>query len=138
MKLYSATTGGFYITGVHADIPADAVEITDDRHAELLQEQASGKTIQADSSGVPQAVVVAMSYQDWLDKVVRPERDRIMDDFEWRIARCLRADRRGETPVENITVLDDYMQLLADFPATLTAIVDTIVWPTAPADPTGN
>ena len=51
---YSASRGGFYILEIHGDnIPSDAVEITPDRHAELLAGQSSGKTIAADSEGYP-------------------------------------------------------------------------------------
>lgn len=51
---YSALTGGFYTRDIHGDaIPADAVEITADRHAALMAAQASGKAITADADGFP-------------------------------------------------------------------------------------
>ena len=54
MKKYSATTGGFYDTAIHGDaIPADAVDITDEQHAALLEGQSMGKIIVADESGRP-------------------------------------------------------------------------------------
>lgn len=53
-KKYAASTGGFYDTVIHGDnIPADAVEITDEQHAALLAGQSSGKIISADASGKP-------------------------------------------------------------------------------------
>lgn len=53
---YSASTGGFYIEDLHANIPADAVAITADEHAALLDAQAHGLVIQPDSAGHPVAV----------------------------------------------------------------------------------
>ena len=52
--LYSNSTGGFYHPAIHGDnIPVDAVEITDERHAELLQGQSQGRRIVADAAGRP-------------------------------------------------------------------------------------
>ena len=40
---YSKSTGGFYSRAIHGDnIPADAVEITDEEHRELLEGQSRG------------------------------------------------------------------------------------------------
>lgn len=51
---YSKSTGGFYEAAIHGDkIPADAVEITVDEHALLIEGQGQGKLIQADSTGHP-------------------------------------------------------------------------------------
>lgn len=51
---YSATTGGFYDTAIHGDnIPPDAVEITVDEHASLIDGQSSGKRIVPDGNGHP-------------------------------------------------------------------------------------
>lgn len=51
---YSKSTGGFYSREVHGDnIPADAVEITPEKHAELLEGQTAGMVIAAGPDGVP-------------------------------------------------------------------------------------
>lgn len=51
---YSKTTGGFYDRTIHGDnIPADAIEITAEEHAALLEGQSQGKLIQADENGYP-------------------------------------------------------------------------------------
>jgi hypothetical protein len=51
---YSKTTTGFYHTDMHGgNIPADAVPITDEEHASLLQGEAQGLKIAADGNGVP-------------------------------------------------------------------------------------
>jgi hypothetical protein len=55
---YSKSTGGFYTTDIHtaAQIPSDAVSITQTQWQDLLAAQAAGDTIQADSNGNPIAV----------------------------------------------------------------------------------
>jgi hypothetical protein len=51
---YSAQTSGFYDPALHGNnIPADAVEITAEQHAALLEGQSSGKRIVADAAGRP-------------------------------------------------------------------------------------
>lgn len=52
--LYSASTRGFYSREIHGDsIPADAVEITQEKYAELLEGQTAGLVIAAGPDGVP-------------------------------------------------------------------------------------
>lgn len=52
--IYSKLTGGFYSREIHGDdIPSDAVEITTEQHAELLEGQSQGKIISADENGYP-------------------------------------------------------------------------------------
>lgn len=52
--LYSATTNGFYSRELHGNnIPKDAVEITAEKHAELLQGQAEGKKIVPSPLNIP-------------------------------------------------------------------------------------
>lgn len=51
---YSKETGGFYLPAIHgANIPADAVEITDAEHKALLAGQSAGRLIRADANGRP-------------------------------------------------------------------------------------
>lgn len=53
-KLYSASTRGFYAKDIHGeDIPADAVEISDEEWAGLLAGQADGQTIVPGKDGKP-------------------------------------------------------------------------------------
>ena len=35
-RLYSSSTGGLYLLGVHKNVPSDAIEINDDRYQEIL------------------------------------------------------------------------------------------------------
>lgn len=51
---YSGSAGAFFATVLHGDrVPADAVAITPERHAELLAGQAQGQQIVAGSDGHP-------------------------------------------------------------------------------------
>ena len=51
---YSPLKNGFYVEAIHSDnIPADAVEITTEEHAALLDGQSQGKIIAADKNGKP-------------------------------------------------------------------------------------
>ncbi|HYD46703.1 MAG TPA: DUF4376 domain-containing protein [Terriglobales bacterium] len=52
--LYAASTRGFYREDVHGEnIPADAVEITDEQYAVLIEGQAKGGTIASGAGGFP-------------------------------------------------------------------------------------
>lgn len=53
--VYSATTGGFYIVGLHSDIPNDAVAITEQYHDDLIEKQGEGFVITANGEGYPVA-----------------------------------------------------------------------------------
>lgn len=58
---YSPSTGGFYIDVLHGDaMPADKVEITEQRYQALLAEQEAGKTIQPGDDGAPVALTPVM------------------------------------------------------------------------------
>lgn len=53
---FSASTGGFYDPDIHgSNIPVDAVEITAEDYAALLDAQSQGKIIKANSKGKPVA-----------------------------------------------------------------------------------
>lgn len=54
---YSASANGFFLPEVHgAAIPPDAVDITDQKHADLLLGQSQGLLIAPGPGGVPQLV----------------------------------------------------------------------------------
>lgn len=54
---YAKSTHSFYDAVIHGDnIPADAVEITAEVHAELLAAQSRGRIIVSDEYGYPEAI----------------------------------------------------------------------------------
>ena len=68
MLFYSKTTRGFYDDAIHteAQIPSDAVEITQEEHQALMVAQSEGKIIQPDANGAPEAVdFVPTTAQQW-------------------------------------------------------------------------
>ena len=89
---FSAKTSGFYDPSIHgSNIPSDAVEITIEGHAALLEGQSQGKLIQADANGRPVCVdlppptpeqIIAQytgSVQQYLDNFARTRNyDNIM------------------------------------------------------------
>lgn len=55
-RFYSATSRGFFSSDIHANLPSDAVEITDTQWTALLTAQSAGKQIVPDANGQPIAV----------------------------------------------------------------------------------
>lgn len=54
---YAKSTSGFYSIEIHGNkIPSDAVEISDEQHAALLQGQTDGKEIVGDDNGFPMLI----------------------------------------------------------------------------------
>lgn len=84
---YSASTGGFYDAAIHGDnIPADAVEITADEHAALIEGQSKGKRIVADENGFPMLVdPPKLTAADIWEKI-KAERDRRTEQGGYQVA----------------------------------------------------
>ncbi|GGZ77172.1 hypothetical protein GCM10007161_05400 [Ignatzschineria indica] len=59
--LYSATTNSFYPVSA----PADAVQITEEKHTELFNGQSEGKAIKPNKKGFPINVDQGKSYEIW-------------------------------------------------------------------------
>ena len=106
-KFYSKSTGGFYSTDIHDEetgIPADVVEISNERWQELLQEQSSGKQIVAAVNGQPIAIDRPVTAES-----VLLSRDQALRESDWLVAR-----HRDEVECEpNATTLtsDQYAAL---------------------------
>jgi hypothetical protein len=64
MKKYSKTTLGFYDTDIHTaeQIPADAVDVSDEDYHLLFERQSEGFDIQPSESGYPVAVERVVSF----------------------------------------------------------------------------
>lgn len=57
MKIkFSPSKNGFFIVGIHANIPNDSVDITKNDHLELIEKQTMGFVIKSDASGFPVAI----------------------------------------------------------------------------------
>jgi hypothetical protein len=89
---YSPSTKGFYTTEIHGpNIPEDAVEITAERHAELLAGQSEGKQIVPDENGNP--VLIAPEFVPYIPRQITMRQcrlqllaDEVLDDVETAVA----------------------------------------------------
>ncbi|WP_122208060.1 phage tail assembly chaperone [Pseudomonas viridiflava] len=110
MIFYSATTGGFYDSSENTYVPADALEISSERHAALLDGPTSGRRIIAGENGLP---ILA-------DPLSLPENVLIGNERFWRDG-CLAATdglvsrHRDELEGELMTTLTStqYIELQA-------------------------
>lgn len=126
---YSKTTGGFYDTAIHGDnIPADAVEITTEEHAALLQGQSEGKVITADENGYPILQDPPQPTPEQLAATARAERDRLIESVRWRIERHNDELELGIEPTEPLEPLLQYTQALRDIPQQA-GFPNDIIWP---------
>lgn len=91
MNYYSPITSGFYTTEIHGgNIPPGAVEITVEAHTALLEGQAKGKRIVADSNGYP----VLQSTPEPSQAEIIAQYERALDDHLDGIAKLHRYDNR--------------------------------------------
>lgn len=74
---YAKSTGGFYTAAIHgAGIPADAVEISYEKHVALLEGQSQGRRIGADAQGHPILVDQPALTSDQIWGHIKADRDR--------------------------------------------------------------
>lgn len=50
---YDVSTKGFFLEGLHSEIPRTAIKLTDQQYKEFIDDQAQGKQIIADKTGHP-------------------------------------------------------------------------------------
>jgi hypothetical protein len=124
---YSASKRGFYDPEFHTTIPADAVEISAERHRELLEEQSAGWMISHDSEGNP--IVVEHPEPTPAEEMayLRHRRDELLraSDFSQFADAPLDGEQRSAWSA--------YRQQLRDLPATFASTPADTVWPTPPA-----
>jgi len=111
---YAKSTNGFYAEAIHGDsIPDDAVEITVEEHAALLEGQSQGKLIQADANSRPVLVdpppptpeqIVAQytgAVQQHLDNFARTRNyDGILSAATYATSQVLKFKAEGQYAVE--------------------------------------
>ena len=121
-KFASKSTRGFYAPEIHGEnMPADAVEITDEYHAELIDGQSAGKII--DWSGdVPVLVDIPLPSNEELASIARSNRDAMLAASDWT--------QVADAPVDQ-TSWRTYRQALRDVTDQV-GFPDNIEWPVAP------
>ena len=66
-----------------------------------------------------------MTDEKWHE--IRIQRDRLINEIEWRVQRYLSFQRQNKTQIDNIEHLDLYIQQLRD--VTLQSDPFNIIWP---------
>lgn len=126
MMFYSKDTNGFYDTAIHGNnIPLDAVEITADEHAALLNAQSIGKIIRPDTAGRPVATDAPSPTTDQLAAHVRAQRDTLISQCDWTVL------PDASLAPEEQTTWRTYRQALRDV-TTQPAFPFSIDWPMSP------
>ncbi|SIS15097.1 phage tail assembly chaperone [Pseudomonas sp. A214] len=119
MRKYSRTTGTCYIVGLHSVIPADAVDIPDDRYNQVIANPAPGKVRSHDVDGLPTLIdpLPVSTYE--LAAVERRWRDAEIESVRWLRERHrdeVDSDRLTTLTIEQSAELLDYLQALRDWP----------------------
>ena len=84
----SKTTRGFYDTAIHGDnMPADVVEITDEKHAALMEGQSNGKLIDFDDSGYPFLADPPPPTEEELQQQANAEARAYLAETDWYVIR---------------------------------------------------
>lgn len=125
--LYSRSTGGFYAREIHGDnIPSDAVEITKELHAALIEGQSQGKRIVADEAGHPVLADPPPPTDDDLSAAIRAERNMKIAACDWTVL--------SDAPLTTTekTNWNAYRQALRDVTAQPT-FPQSVEWPVSPA-----
>ena len=123
MMYYSKTTRGFYCEEVHGtNIPSDCVQITNEQHMTLLNEQSNGKQIVPDEEGFPIAIVPPVVPLTW--EQIRAKRDALLKDSDWTVA-------SDANPKPSKALWFDYRQALRDIPQAFSS-PESVVFPNKP------
>lgn len=119
-RFYSKTTQTTYLSGIHAAMPDDAVEITNERYEEVIVNPVAGKIRSHDEHGLPILVDALPLTVEELSTRERLWRDAEIDGVKW-----LRERHRDQLDIGVQTTLTPeqfdellvYMQDLRDWPA---------------------
>lgn len=118
------------------DLPAFAVEVTADRHAELLEELAQGRVLQQGDDGQPFTVDPPPPAEADLADAARRRRDFEIADTRWLIDRHRDEVSMGVTTtltVEDYQLVLQHVQALRDLPEQDNFPLE-IDWPALPEE----
>jgi len=131
---YSKQTNSFYTKEIYGkNIPTDAVEITPEQHAALLQGQSEGKIITADENGYPILVDPPGPTPEQLATSARADRDAKLTATSWLVERHREEQETGTTTLTDQEYADllAYRQALRDVPQQ-DGFPESIDWPDLP------
>lgn len=116
-RFYSAATGGFYESELHATLPADAKPISDELYTQLFRDRPAGKVIVAGADGLPELADPPAPSDDQLAAVARAQRDVLLRTvYDPAVAMLQRARRLDPEHDEQ------YAAKLAEFDAWAVAL----------------
>lgn len=121
---YSDSTKGFYLVGLHMDIPEDAISITEEQHQQLLQEQSEGKIISVVEGEVVTLPAPPPS-NEVLEASIRNQRDYKLAQSDWVVVKAM------ETATAVPQAWLDYRQALRDITEQVGFPTD-VTFPTPP------
>lgn len=137
MYYFSPSTGGFYAREIHGDaIPEDAVEVSDEIHASMMEGQSQGKVIVAGDGGYPMLADPPPPTPEQLATAALVKRDILLRNAATRIAPLQDAVDLGIATDEEAAALLSWKQYRValnrintqeGFPA-------NIVWPVSPEE----
>lgn len=108
---YSAQTGGFYSRAIHGDnIPADAVEISSEIHAALINGQSQGQIIMADDQGHPVLSAPLAPTPEYLEAARKAEALQYLNSTDWYFAR--KAETGQDVPADVLQKREDARALM--------------------------
>ena len=119
---FSGSRRGFFHEADPGAIPPDAVEISEDRHAQLLAAQAEGKQIGADAQGQPVLV-------DWM-----PSEEDLVRSRQEQAQTAL--NQTNEIVLEKLEAGEPVPETWLDYRTALRAVLrgESLTLPTPPSD----
>ena len=126
--LFSASTLGFYLEGIHSAIPEDAVEVSEaERAAALAVSAAPDKELAAGTDGKPIIVDRAISSAEAMNSL-RARRDRLLSLTD--------KTQIADFPIDSAqrSAWADYRAALRDLPETYASDPASVVWPAPPTE----
>lgn len=120
---YSPSTKGFYLEGVHANMPEDVFSVKPEQYVELMTGQMEGKEIYL--AGTAKLGLRDQTAPEKTWEQVRAKRDRMLTNCDWtQMSDCPLSD-------EKKNLWREYRQKLRDLP-TAYGKPSQVVWPSAP------
>lgn len=136
-RFYSASTGGFYESGLHEQMPADAKQISDELYRQVMLERPAEKIIIAGEDGLPALADPPAPTGEQLAALVRLQRDAMLREvYDPAVAMIQRSARIDPDNAEQ------YAAKLAEFDAWAVALQSipeqegfpqNVVWPEQPS-----
>lgn len=126
--LFSPGTGGFYIKGLHQNIPEDAIEVSEDQYASIMEGMQLGKTVSI-SNGKPTLVDFRKPTITW--DQIREVRDDKLAKCDWTQLADVKLTKA------ELDKWNNYRQKLRDITETFKT-PEKVVWPMSPNKPEEN